>query len=176
MLIKQVVEELRRDFPRLKTFATVSPVSGFADWLKKTDPALTIDERRPMMRKVLDAFRGVSDDDEPAFAPSIQRELSRLCAYYLMHAKRDSQLPLDPVARFHLANGARLERLNWMGDTSSAGLARSLGFTVNYVYRLMDVERNHEAYAKDCVVAASPEFRKLAELGRRANGRTGVRA
>ena len=170
MLIKQVVEELRRDFPRLKTFATVSPVSGFADWLKKTDPALTINERRPMMRKVLDAFRGASDDDEPAFAPSIERELSRLCAYYLMHAKRDGKLPLDPVARFHLANGARLQRLNWMGDTSSAGLARSLGFTVNYVYRLTDVERNHEAYAKGCIVAASPEFRKLAELGRRANG------
>jgi malonyl-CoA decarboxylase len=169
MLIKQVVEELRRDFPRLKTFATVSPVSGFAEWLKKTDPALTIDERRPVMRKVLDAFRGVSEDDEPAFAPSIQRELSRLCAYYLMHAKRDGKLPLDPVARFHLANGARLERLNWMGDTSSAGLARSLGFTVNYVYRLADVERNHEAYAKACVVATSTEFRKLAELGRRSN-------
>jgi malonyl-CoA decarboxylase len=176
MLIKHVVEELRRDFPRLKTFATVSPVSGFADWLKKTDPALKIDERRPMMRKVLDAFRGAGDDDEPAFAPSIERELSRLCAYYLMHAKRDGKLPLDPVARFHLANGARLQRLNWMGDTSSAGLARSLGFTVNYVYRLTDVERNHEAYAKDCVVAASPEFRKLAELGRRANGPSSTRA
>ena len=176
MLIKQVVEELRRDFPRLKTFATVSPVSGFADWLKKTDPALTINERRPMMRKVLDAFRGASDDDEPEFAPSIERELSRLCAYYLMHAKRDGKLPLDPVARFHLANGARLQRLNWMGDTSSAGLARSLGFTVNYVYRLTDVERNHEAYAKDCIVAASPEFRKLAELGRRANGPSSTRA
>ena len=176
MLIKHVVEELRRDFPRLKTFATVSPVSGFADWLKKTDPALTINERRPMMRKVLDAFRGAGDDDEPAFAPSIERELSRLCAYYLMHAKRDGKLPLDPVARFHLANGARLQRLNWMGDTSSAGLARSLGFTVNYVYRLTDVERNHEAYAKDCVVAASPEFRKLAELGRRANGPSSTRA
>ena len=118
------------------------------------------------MQKVLDKFRGSSDDDEPAVAPAIQRELSRLCASYLMHAKKDGKLPLDPVARFHLANGARLERLNWMGDTSAAGLARSLGFTVNYVYRLADVERNHEAYAKACVVAASSEFRKLAELGR----------
>ena len=175
MLIKHVVEELRRDFPRLKTFATVSPVSGFAEWLTKTEPALTIDERRPMLRKVLDTFRGSRDDDEPAVAPSIQRELSQLCAHYLSDAKRDGKMPLDPVARFHLANGARLERLNWMGDTSSAGLARSLGFTVNYVYRLADVERNHEAYAKACVVAASPEFRKLAELGRRANGQARVR-
>lgn len=167
MLIKQVVEELRRDFPRLKTFATVSPVSGFADWLTKTEPALTLDERRPMMRKVLDTLRVSGDQPELAVAPAIQRELSRLCASYLLHAKRDGKLPLDPVARFHLANGARLERLNWMGDTSAAGLARSLGFTVNYVYRLADVERNHEAYAKAHIVAASTEFRKLAELGRR---------
>jgi malonyl-CoA decarboxylase len=171
MLIKQVVEELRRDFPRLKTFATVSPVSGFADWLTKTSPALTIDERRPtLLRKVLDKFRGagasasaIDEADGPEVAPGIQRELSRLCASYLMYAKRDGKLPLDPVARFHLANGARLERLNWMGDTSAAGLARSLGFTVNYVYRLADVERNHEAYANAHVVAASNELRHLAD-------------
>ena len=165
MLIKQVVEELRRDFPKLKTFATVSPVTGFADWLTKTSPALTIDERRPtLLRKVLDKFRGAGDEaDGPELAPGIQRELSRLCASYLMYAKRNGKLPLDPVARFHLANGARLERLNWMGDTSAAGLARSLGFTVNYVYRLADVERNHEAYAKAHVVATSNEFRQLAD-------------
>lgn len=174
MLIKQVVEELRRDFPKLKTFATVSPVSGFSDWLTRTSPALTIDERRPtLVRKVLDTFRGAADsNDEPDLGPAIQRELSRLCAAYLMYAKRDGKLPLDPVARFHLANGARLERLNWMGDTSAAGLARSLGFTVNYVYRLADVERNHEAYAKAHVVAASNEFRHLAEQGRRGNAVT----
>jgi malonyl-CoA decarboxylase len=166
-----VVEELRRDFPRLKTFATVSPVSGFADWLTKTSPALNIDERRPtLLGKVLDKFRGATEDAEgPAVAPGIQRELSRLCASYLMYAKRNGKWPHDPVARFHLANGARLERLNWMGDTSAAGLARSLGFTVNYVYRLADVERNHEAYANSHVVAASNEFRHLADQGRRSN-------
>ena len=175
MLIKQVVEELRRDFPRIKTFATVSPVPGFADWLTRTSPALTIDERRPtLVRKVLDRFRGAGSTaagDAVDVAPEIQRELSRLCASYLMYAKRDGKLPLDPVARFHLANGARLERLNWMGDTSAAGLARSLGFTVNYVYRLADVERNHQAYANAQVVAASKEFRQLAEAGRRTNER-----
>jgi malonyl-CoA decarboxylase len=174
MLIKQVVEELRRDFPRLKTFATVSPVSGFADWLAKTSPPLTIDERRPtLIRKVLDKFRGAADEAEgPAVAPGIQRELTRLCASYLLHAKRDDQLPLDAVARFHLANGARLERLNWMGDTSAAGLARSLGFTVNYVYRLTDVERNHEAYAKAHGVAASRDIRHLADRSAAARDST----
>jgi malonyl-CoA decarboxylase len=165
-LIKQVVEELRRDFPRIKTFATISPVSGFAEWLLKSDEVLTLDERRPVMRKVFDRLRGGARE-APVIAPAIQRELTRSCAHYLMHAKRNGKAPLDAVARFHLANGARLERLNWMGDTSPAGLARSLGFTVNYVYRLADVERNHEAYAKSCTVATSYEFRRLAESGRR---------
>ena len=66
------------------------------------------------------------------------------------------------MARFHLANGACLERLNWMGDTSAAGLNRSLGFTANYVYRLIDVERNHEAYAKTFNVTASRKIARLA--------------
>jgi malonyl-CoA decarboxylase len=169
MLIKQVVEELRRDFPRLKTFATISPVPGFADWLAKNGHDLTIDERRTPVRKVLDRLRG-SGADAGTIAPAIERELNRLCASYLMDAKRDGKLPLDPVARFHLANGARLERLNWMGDTSATGLARSLGFTVNYLYRLADVERNHEAYAKAFLVAASNNFRKLADDARRRAG------
>ena len=89
-------------------------------------------------------------------------ELSRLCAYYLLHAKH-GKAPLDPVARFHLANGARLERLNWLGDTSEMGMRRSLGLTVNYVYRLADVERNHGVYAKDYRVVASREFERLAK-------------
>jgi malonyl-CoA decarboxylase len=169
VLIKQVVEELGRDFPQLKTFATISPVSGFAEWLAKGDYPLTIDEHRPMVRKVLEKFRGRNDNRPRPVGPAIQRELSQLCAYYLMYAKRNGKAPLDAVARFHLANGARLERLNWMGDTSPAGLARSLGFTVNYVYRLGDVERNHEAYARTFAVAASREFRRIARLGRRAN-------
>ena len=76
------------------------------------------------------------------------------------------QAPLDPVARFHLANGARLERLNWMGDTSPAGLKNSLGFTVNYLYRLEDVERNHERYAKTFEIAASRTIERLAAMGR----------
>ena len=85
-----------------------------------------------------------------------------------MHAKR-GKAPADPVARFHLANGARLERLNWMGDTSPAGLTRSLGFTVNYVYRLADVDRNHEVYSKAYGIAASRNFQRLARMGRQSN-------
>jgi malonyl-CoA decarboxylase len=93
----------------------------------------------------------------------LQSELSRLCAYYLLHAKRGN-VPLDPVARFHLANGASLERLNWLGDTSEAGIRRSLGMCVNYLYRFGDVERNHQAYARANKISASCEIERLAAL------------
>jgi malonyl-CoA decarboxylase len=92
----------------------------------------------------------------------MQRQLVRLCAYYLTHAKKDRE-PLDPVARFHLGNGARLERLNWLGDISTMGMRRSAGLMVNYVYRLDDVERNHEAYARERRVVAARRFEVLAK-------------
>lgn len=82
---------------------------------------------------------------------------------YLLHAKRGN-VPLDPVARFHLANGASLERLNWLGDTSEAGVRRSFGMCVNYLYRFGDVERNHLAYARANTISASCEFERLAAL------------
>jgi len=166
-LIKQVADELVRDFPRLKTFATLSPVPGFGEWLMNGDHPLAMDDHPTAVRKIIEKLR-VRQPPELLIGPAIQIALSRLCAYYLMHAKR-GEAPLDPVARFHLANGARLERLNWMGDTSPAGLTRSLGFTVNYVYRLADVERNHEAYAKAHVITASRTFQRLARLGQHAN-------
>jgi malonyl-CoA decarboxylase len=163
-LIKQVAAELGREFPRLKTFATLSPVTGFAEWMTTGDYPLTIDDHPRGIRKMIDTInRGRSP--APLVGPAMQRELSRLGAYYLLHAKR-GQAPLDPVARFHLANGARLERLNWMGDTSPAGLRQSLGFTVNYLYRLEDVERNHETYAKTYGIAASRTIQRLATMGR----------
>jgi malonyl-CoA decarboxylase len=91
----------------------------------------------------------------------MQRQLIRLCAHYLLYAKQGRD-PLDPVARFHLGNGARLERLNWLGDTSVNGMRRSAGLMVNYVYRLDEVERNHEAYARDGRIAAARRFEVLA--------------
>ena len=96
----------------------------------------------------------------------MKNELSALCARYLLDARRNKE-PLDPVARFHLANGARLERLNWMGDTSRPGLERSLGLMVNYVYRLSDVEKNHEAYTAKYQVIASSEIERLARRATR---------
>jgi malonyl-CoA decarboxylase len=141
-LIKQVVEDLGREFPRLRTFATLSPIPGFRAWLTGADS------------------RWTSIDVSNA-SPATRRELTLLAARYLMQAKRHNE-PLDPVARFHLANGARLERLNWMGDASPAGLQRSFGLMANYAYRLADVEKNHEAYAAQFRVMASHDIEKLA--------------
>jgi malonyl-CoA decarboxylase len=82
-------------------------------------------------------------------------------AYYLACAKQDREAA-DTVARFHLGNGARLERLNWLADTSRRGLQQSAGMMVNYLYRLDEVEHNHEVYVRSRQVAASRELRRLA--------------
>jgi malonyl-CoA decarboxylase len=167
LLIKQVAEDLGREFPRLKTFATLSPVPGFRKWLAEAA------EGRPGIAALLarlEAPRWFED----AAAEEMQRQLVRLCAYYLLHAKQ-GQDPLDPVARFHLGNGAALERLNWLGDTSASGMSRSAGLMVNYVYRLEDVERNHERYFSEHVVVASRAVEKMARkspLGAPAEKRT----
>jgi malonyl-CoA decarboxylase len=159
-LIKQVAEDLGREFPRLRTFATLSPVPGFTAWLQKGADAMAKPHIPPRLTTLLAELQagtlpvgGVGAD--------LRRSVTGLCAYYLLHAKHGKE-PLDPVARFHLANGARVERLNWMGDGSPTGLKRSLGLMVNYVYRLDEVESNHEAYAKQYRVAASRPLQQLA--------------
>jgi malonyl-CoA decarboxylase len=154
-LIKQVAEDLGREFPRLKTFATLSPIPGFRNWLAKA--AATHAELTELASTL--AGPGWIEHAGPGTRP--QAELTRLCAYYLLHAKHDQE-PADPVARFHLGNGARMERLNWLADNSKAGMERSAGLMVNYVYRLKDVEHNHEAYANKHLVVASPGLALLA--------------
>jgi malonyl-CoA decarboxylase len=160
-LIKQVAEDLGRAFPRLKTFATLSPIPGFRDWLTRASgpPAPALSRKLVTLLETLDQAESI---DERSFGPELRTEISRLCAYYLLHAKR-GKAPLDPVARFHLANGARLQRLNWMGDTSQTGMSRSLGMTANYLYRLAEVESNHEAYAKEHHIVASYQLERLAK-------------
>ena len=151
-LIKHVVEDLGREFPRIRKFATVSPVPGFREWLER-DPQLAD------LRARLDQSRWWEHRE---LSEALQKELVPLCARYLLHAKQERE-PLDPVARFHLRNGARLERINWLGDTSSAGMQRSAGIMVNYFYRLADLERNHESYTRDYEVVAASEIESLAK-------------
>ena len=154
-LIKQVVADLSSEFPRLRTFATLSPIPGFRAWLAE-EPAM-------MSSGLTSALPDIQNARELSPAPpEVKDEITRLCAYYLLRAKR-GQAPLDPVARFHLANGARLERLNWLGDMSNSGVRLSLGMTANYVYRIADVEENHEAYAKNFQVVASHDLERLAK-------------
>ncbi len=171
-LIKQVVDDLSRVFPRLRTFATLSPVPGFVDWLATTGQPVPW-PLSPMLRQYMERLHGEPGANVSGLEP-MRDEARRLCAYYLLHAKRGAA-PLDSVARFHLANGARLERLNWMGDTSATGLRRALGFTVNYVYGLADLETNHEAYAHEYRVIASRELQRLGEPPRPPAGRARAR-
>ncbi len=155
LLIKQVAEDLGREFPRLKTFATLSPIPGFRKWLAG------MADGRPELAELLARLDRPGWLEDKAAAVEMQRQLVRLCAYYLVQAKQGRD-PLDPVARFHLGNGARLEKLNWLGDTSAMGMRRSAGLMVNYVYRLDHVEQNHEAYARDRRIVASRRFGVLA--------------
>jgi malonyl-CoA decarboxylase len=112
-----------------------------------------------------DLRRLVAELEQPDWwkhtASGLKAALVPLCAYYLLHAAHGNE-PRDPVARFHLRNGARLERVNWLGNTSTSGLSRSAGMTVNYVYDLSEVERNHAAYSRDFEVIASNQFQRLA--------------
>ncbi len=153
-LIKQVVEDLTRELPRIKNFATLSPVPGFRKWLAEKAPALQ------STSKLAPYAEAAGRLDEPV--TDWQPHVMELAAYYLLHAKHNGE-PLDPVARFHLKNGAHLERLNWRGDTSAPGFARSAGLTANYIYKPNEVERNHELYVREHKVRASREIEVLAK-------------
>ncbi len=161
-LVKQVVEELQREYPQLKTFSTLSPLPGFRRWLASTREQLAREPGGEAQAELLDRL------DEPGWDQSPTRSLRelqalvlRMAAHYLVAARRGAK-PLDPVARFHLVNGARLERLNWLGDRSAHGLQSSAGVMANYVYRMADIERNHERYAREHAVTAAKAVEKLA--------------
>jgi malonyl-CoA decarboxylase len=160
LLIKQVVEDLRRSFPKVKTFATLSPIPDFRKWLAET----ANNGGGAAGGRIGDFLARVDSGDIAPTGSSpadIKDELVRLCAYYLTNARK-GKLPYDPVARFHLANGARLDRLNWLADVSEAGIRRSFGVMANYVYDLDDLERNHEAFAREYHVVASRDIERLA--------------
>ncbi len=161
-LIKQVVEDLAREQPQLKTFVTLSPVPTFARWLDR----IMADDQEGVVteadREVLQTLRnpGWIEDEEEGEA--LRASLLALAAHYFLVAKAADGRPVDPVARFHLGNGARLERINWLGDVSEKGLREAHGLMVNYRYDLKEIERNHEAYANEGEVAASRAVRQLA--------------
>ncbi|TDR93669.1 malonyl-CoA decarboxylase [Enterovirga rhinocerotis] len=160
-LIKQVVEELKRDLPNLKTFVTLSPVPGFARWL---DSERRLDHSRYFnadAKEVLSALDTPGWHQDKAIAERVRAELLPAAAAYFLRARSPGGRPVDPVARFHLGNGARLEFLNFLGDLSEKGLSQAHGLMVNYRYDLDEIERNHELYAEKGDVVAAPGVRKL---------------
>lgn len=160
-LIKQVVEELSRECPTLRTFVTLSPVPGFAKWVEnllEEDGESALDERTRAAITAIKVGDWQNDSQASAMlAPSVQA----LAAMYFLNEKNARGQPIDPVARFHLGNGARLERINWPADLSPRGLQQAHGVMVNYLYVLGDIEKNHEAFANDGEIAASRAVRIL---------------
>jgi malonyl-CoA decarboxylase len=162
LLIKKVAEDLGRELPQIRTIATASPVPGFRQWLNKTVNAPEKHSKYAGLASLAAKLAQPEWLNEMQTSEVAQRELGSSCAYYLLRAKQGKE-PLDSVARFHLRNGASLERINWLGDTSAAGMERSAGLMVNYVYRLTDVERNHELYMKQYKIVASRQIESLAK-------------
>jgi malonyl-CoA decarboxylase len=177
-LIKRVVEKLLGEYPQLTTFATLSPVPRFRHWLderlKSGTDALLSKRSRSALAKLsrdrnpeADLQRALAGGDLPGdrtASAALEAVLVPLCARYLVLEKHDG-LPIDPVARFHFGNGARLDRVNWLANASSRGLSESLGIMVNYVYEPSEIEANHEAYFRDGKVAMSAGVRRLLRKG-----------
>ncbi len=177
-LIKRVADHLAAEFKGLKTFATLSPMPGFMGWLAARAAAAKEGEGEAglLTKGDLKALAGLAQPVEDLaglagllagedwhgdgeMAPALKAPVMRLGAHYLMRERRAGKRALDPVAHFHLSNGARMERLNWLADTSPKGLAESGGMMVNYEYRLGEIEANHEVYTADHRISASTQMR-----------------
>ncbi|MBT3359473.1 MAG: malonyl-CoA decarboxylase [Rhodospirillales bacterium] len=153
-LIKRVVDSLSAEFKGIKTFATLSPVPGFRAWLERTLPE---DETARMLADDPDWHQ------DSQTAETLRAPMMHLCARYLAKEKHGRGTALDPVAHFHLTNGARMERLNWMADTSETGLQRAGGMMINYLYKLSNIDANHEAYTGSGKVVASSSIKGIAK-------------
>ena len=175
-LIKRVAVALSAEFKGLKTFATLSPVPGFMKWLMRS---LADDAGGLLSKAEAKALSTVAQDgekpsqtlkmllenpswpDNQAVSEALRAPLMRLGAHYLVGEKGLNKRALDPVAHFHLTNGARMEKLNWRGDLSPRGVKNAAAMMINYLYDLSSVEDNHEAYTSTGEVAASSAVRGL---------------
>lgn len=175
-LIKRVVDDLAHEFPNLKQFVTLSPIPGFMRWLKgeieRSREVLNPPESAELAaaaqaadgQRALLAWLADADwPQTPERADLLQPILMRLCAHYLLEVKRGKNAR-DRVEHFHLSNGARVERINWLGDRSPKGMAQSAGLMVNYRYKLDEIEANHEAYTGEGRIAAATAVKSLLTL------------
>ena len=178
-LLKRVIEDLQRDFPRLKRYSTLSPLPLLSRWAEKTTSVwedaflpgelgkisayANIPATAEAVRALLSAPEWQSD---ARLVRLLQAPLIRLAARYLLTAKAGGKQIYDPVGRFHLGNGAKIERLNFLADTSEKGLAQSFGIMVNYLYTPDEIEDNVENLLQEGKIAASPTIRHAAMLKR----------
>ena len=175
-LIKRVVDNLAAELPQVRNYATLSPIPGFRAWLDQRIAAegselLTANEQKALQQQLPSELQGLGLGvllDRPRWyaedklAAALRAPLLRLCARYLLLEKSAKGRALDPVAHFHLTNGARMERLNWLADLSAKGMQQSAGIMINYLYRLADIEDNHESYTGEGRVVASVGINRLA--------------
>ncbi len=161
-LIKQVVGDLQRELPNLRHFVTLSPIPGFASWLARERAAAkgSLAGAGPSGTLALLDTPGWHTD--AAIVERVRPVLLAQAARYFLEAKNAAGRPVDPVARFHLGNGARLDRMNFLGDPSAKGLKQSHGLMVNYRYAPDEIETNHEAFAEKGTISAAPAIRRLA--------------
>ena len=148
-LIKQVVEEVGKRYSKMKRYVTLSPIPGFCRWLATQESGIDLEEMRSMART-----------DTAKTADARRHDLLALCAQYLVKERRND-LALDPVARFHLGNGASLHAIHWAADLSDKGLEQSAGLMVNYLYDLGSIEENHDSYFDQGEVATSRDVGRL---------------
>lgn len=163
-LIKRVADQLKAEFPSLKTFVTLSPIPGFVEWMSKPADHAAFEQHLQVAEKYEKALRTISlkgktwtqrlaEGWTPQTSTEAEKEaLQTLCSIYLIHFS--TQRPGSPVAKFHLGNGAKLNRINWAADLSKKGLKESAGLMVNYLYDLDQVEENHEKFTQGEVVFA----------------------
>src|SRR5262249_10079966 len=148
---------------KLDTFVTLSPVPSFMQWMTQANDVPVTEEERELLKQ-LDDPKWFEHEE---VAAQLRAVLEPLAAHYFLRARNPKGRIIDPVARFHLGNGARLERIDWLGDLSAKGMRESAGIMVNYLYRLDDIEENHEAYANNGEVVASSAVKKLLKGERR---------
>ena len=148
-LIKQVVEEVGKRYSTMKRYVTLSPVPGFCRWLAAQNTGIDLEEMRSMAKT-----------DTAKTADVRRHDLLAACAQYLVKERRNN-LALDPVARFHLGNGASLHAIHWAADLSDTGLEQSAGLMVNYLYDLGSIEENHDSYFDQGEIATSRDVARL---------------
>lgn len=162
-LIKRVVDDLTKSFPNLKTFSTLSPIPGFHSFvrqgLESDETPIFDDNKKAALRPLFTANQDNWYQNEE-ITTAVSPLLTGLCAHYLVNEKRGIGAK-DSVAHFHLNNGARIEQINWLGDLSEQGMQRSFGLMVNYLYKLPDIEKNHEAYVGQGKIRCSSSVKSL---------------